>query len=196
MTDTAHGTRLVRRVVQEHRRTVFLLTAALVLNLLIYGVVVRPLERSVANVEQSTVAAEQALTAAQAEYAKADGTRTGKDRASKELATFYSSVLAQDLAGARRLTYGRVSRLAGQSRLMYRRGKYVPVEDRGSELTKLQATVELTGSYANMRTFIHALETAPEFVVINNVELAEGATGDDSLRLSLELSTYFRNDRR
>jgi predicted component of type VI protein secretion system len=196
VTDTAHGTRLVRRVVQEHRRTVFLLTAAFVLNLLIYGVVVRPLERSVANVEQSTVAAEQALTAAQAEHAKADGTRTGKDRASKELATFYTSVLAQDLAGARRLTYGRLSRLAEQSRLMYRSGKYAPVEDRGSELTKLRATVELTGSYANMRTFIHAIETAPEFVVINNMELAEGATGDDSLRLSLELSTYFRNDRR
>jgi hypothetical protein len=137
---------------------VFLLTAAFVLNLLIYGVIVRPLERSVANVEQSTVAAEQALTAAQAEHAKADGTRTGKDRASKELATFYSSVLAQDLAGARRLTYGRVSRMAGQSRLIYRSGKYVPVEDRGSELTKLKATVELTGSYANMRTFIHALK--------------------------------------
>jgi Tfp pilus assembly protein PilO len=192
VTDTAHGTRLVRRVVQEHRRMVLLLTAAFVVNLLAYAVIVRPLARSVANVEQSTLAAEQALTAARTEHAKATGTLTGKDRASKELATFYSSVLAQDLTGARRLTYGRLSRLAGQSRLMYRSGKYMPIAARDSDLTRLKANVELIGSYASMRTFIHAIETAPEFVVIDNIELAEGSSGDGSLRLALELSTYFR----
>jgi hypothetical protein len=31
----------------------------------------------------------------------------------------------------------------------------------------------LSGSYAAMRTFIHQLETAPEFVIIDNVSLAE-----------------------
>jgi len=185
--------RLVRRVIQEHRRVVVLLTGAFILNALAYTVVVGPLSRSVANVEQSTVAAEQALAAARGEHARASGTLTGKDRAAKELATFYSSVLAQDLAGARRLIYGRISRLAGQSRLAYRHGRYEPVEERGSTLTKLKANVELTGGYASMRTFVHAIETAPEFVVIDNIELAEGTSGDGSLRLVLELSTYFRS---
>ena len=50
----------------------------------------------------------------------------------------------------------------------------------------------LSGSYADMRTFIHALETAPEFVVIDNVSLAEDDPDADSLVVTLRLSTYYR----
>ena len=194
MIDTTHGVPLVRRVVEEHRRTVYLLLAAFVANLLLYGLIVYPLVQRVANVEQSKAAAERTLAAAQAEHAKASGTLTGKDRASKELATFYSTVLAQDMAGARRLTYGRVRRLAEQSHLNYQRAKYEPVTERGSSLTKFKAGIELEGSWADIRTFIHAIETAPEFVVIDNVELAEAGNGSGALRVNLELSTYFRNN--
>jgi len=184
--------RLVRRVLQEHRRVVVPLLGAFILNALIYGFAVRPLERSVANVEQSTAAAVKGLAAAQAEHAKASGTLTGKDRASKELATFYSNVLAQDLPGARRLTYGRLNRLAQQSHLEYRHASYEPVEDRDTTLTKLKTRVELSGSYPNMRSFIHAIETAPEFVVIDHIELDERGDQAGALRLTMDLSTYFR----
>ena len=194
MSDTSHGMRLVRRVVQEHRRAVVLIASGLVLNLLLYAVAVRPWERSVANIKQSTEAAEQAKMAAETDFNRANGTLTGKDRASKELATFYSTVLAQDLSGARRLTFGRVQRLAEQFRLDYQGSRYEPVEERDSTLTKLKASVELTGTYGNMRSFIHAIETAPEFVVIENISLAEGSN-EGSLRLALELSTYFRSAR-
>src|SRR5690349_15823980 len=102
----SHVTRLVRRVVQEHRRAVVIIAAAFVVNVLLYVFVVRPLNQSVATVEQRTVAAEQAKAAAQAEFDRANGTLSGKARATKELDTFYSMVLAQDLSGARRLTYG------------------------------------------------------------------------------------------
>jgi hypothetical protein len=186
--------RLVRRVVQEHRRAVVLIATGLVLNLLLYAVAVRPWERSVANIKQSTEAAEQAKMAAETDFNRANGTLTGKDRASKELATFYSTVLAQDLSGARRLTFGRVQRLAEQFRLDYQGSRYEPVEERESTLTKLKVSVELTGTYGNMRSFIHAIETAPEFVVIENISLAEGSN-EGSLRLALELSTYFRSAR-
>ena len=192
MTDTSHGMRQFRRVIQEHRKAVVLIAGGLVLNILLYMVVVRPLARSVANIEQSTLAAEQARRAAQAEFGRANGTLTGKDRATKELQTFYSQVLAQDLSGARRLTYGRVQRLAQQNRLAYQGSRYKPVEESGSTLTKLKVNVELTGNYANMRSFIHAIETAPEFVVIENISLAEGSN-EGSLRLALDLSTYFRS---
>src|SRR5688572_62889 len=171
----SHGMRLVRRVVQEHRRAVVLLSGGLALNLVVFALVVRPMAQSVANVEQSTLAAEQALTAARSEHGKANGTLTGKDRATKELATFYSKVLAQDLSGARRLTYGRVQRLASQSRLQYQGSRYEVTEERASSLTKLKVNVEVTGNYDSMRSFIHAIETAPEFVVIENVSLAEGS---------------------
>jgi hypothetical protein len=43
-----------------------------------------------------------------------------------------------------------------------------------------------------MRAFIHSLETAPEFVVIDNVELAEDTENQNRLTVNLELSTYYR----
>jgi Tfp pilus assembly protein PilO len=184
--------RLFRRVVQEHRRAVMLLAAAFVVNVLLYLVVVRPWNQSVANIEQRTLAAEQARTAAQTEFNQANGTLTGKDRATQELDTFYSKVLAQDLSGARRLTYGRVQRLAQEYRLDYQGSRYEPVEERGSTLTKLKVNVELTGTYNNMRSFIHAIESAPQFVVIENISLAEGSN-EGSLRLAVDLSTYYRS---
>ena len=61
--------------------------------------------------------------------------------------------------------------------------------------TVIREGVELTGSYNSMRSFIHAIETAPQFVVIENISLAEG-TGEGSLRLALDLSTYYRSSGR
>ena len=191
MTDS-HAMRLVRRVVQEHKRAVVIIAAGFILNVLLYLVVVRPLNQSVATIEQRTVAAEQAKTAAQAEFSLANGTLTGKDRARKELDTFYSMVLAQDLSGARRLTYGRVQRLAQENRLEYQNSRYEPIEERGSTLTKLRVNVELTGTYNNLRSFIHAIESATQFVVIENISLAEGSN-EGSLRLVMVLSTYYRS---
>lgn len=191
MTDS-HAMRLVRRVVQEHKKAVVLIAAGFVLNVLLYFVLVRPLNQSVATIEQRTVNAEQAKAAAQAEYNKANGTLTGKARATKELDTFYSTVLAQDLSGARRLTYGRVQRLAKENRLAYQSSRYEPLEERDSTLTKLKVSVELTGTYNNLRSFIHAIESAPQFVVIENISLAEG-TNESSLRLAMDLSTYYRS---
>lgn len=191
MTDS-HVMRLVRRVVDEHRRAVIIIAAAFVVNVLLYLFVVRPLNQSVATVEQRTVAAEQAKAAAQAEFDRANGTLTGKDRATKELGTFYSMVLAQDLSGARRLTYGRMQRLAQENRLAYQGSRYEPVEERGSTLTKLKVNVELTGTYNNLRSFIHAIESAPQFVVIENISLAEGSN-EGTLRLAMDLSTYYRS---
>ena len=191
MTDS-HAMRLVRRVVEEHRRAVIIIAAAFVVNVLLYLFVVRPLNQSVATVEQRTVAAEQAKAAAQAEYDRANGTLTGKARATTELNTFYSMVLAQDLSGARRLTYGRMQRLAQENRLAYQGSRYEPVEERGSTLTKLKVNVELTGTYNNLRSFIHTIESAPQFVVIENISLAEGSN-EGTLRLAMDLSTYYRS---
>ena len=191
MTET-HAVRLVRRVVQEHKRAVVLIAAGLVVNVLLYISVVRPWNQSVATIQQRTVAAEQARNAAQADYSKANGTLTGKDRATQELETFYSKRLAPDLSQARRLTYGRVQRLAQEHHLAYQGSRYEQVDERNSTLTKLKTNVELTGNYSNMRSFIYALETAPQFVVIENISLAEGSNAG-ALRLGMDLSTYFRS---
>ena len=190
--DATHGMALVRRAVAEHRRLVIGLGAAVGLNVLLYAVVVYPLSERVANVEERDRAAEQALADARAEHGQASGMLTGKSRASAELTTFYNEVLPQDLAGARRLTYLRLARLARDANLDYQRGTYAPVVENGSTLTRLQIQMVLSGTYTNMRGFIHAMETAPEFVVITNVQLAQGADGGGSLVVTLDLSTYYR----
>lgn len=183
---------VIQRVIAEHRRAVYALAAGVVINLLVYAFFVYPLQSDVANVEQRTRAAEESLAAAQAEYERANGTLTGKDRALKELDTFYGSVLAKDLTGARRLTFARLAQLAAKSRLDLERRKYEPVVERGSNLTRLKVTMDLAGSYADIRDFIHEIEASPEFVVIDDVGLTEGVQNGDALRLTLQLSTYFR----
>ena len=185
------GMPLARRVLAEHRRLVVPLAIALVVNVCVYALLVYPLSERVANVEQRNAAAEQSLAAAKGDFGQANGTLTGKDRASTELTSFYKDVLPPDLSGARRMTQLRLKQIARESGLRFERDAYKPVVQRDSALTKLEISMVLAGSYANMRTFIHELETSPEFVVIDNVALAEGADGG-SLVVTLELSTFYR----
>jgi Tfp pilus assembly protein PilO len=193
VSDVTHGMPLVRRVVAEHRRLVYPLLIALGINVVAYAAIVYPLGQRVANVTQRERAADRELTAARAEYARANGTLTGKDRAAKELATFYSSVLPQDLTSARKLTNPRLPQLAREANLRYERASYEPIVQRDSTLKSLKIGMELAGRYADMRTFIYQLETAPEFVVIDHVELAEGGDEGDDLRVTLQLSTFYRD---
>ena len=188
---TFRGMPLARRVLAEHRRLVVPLAVALVVNVCVYALLVYPLSERVANVEQRNTAAERSLAAAKGDFGQANGTLTGKDRASTELTSFYKDVLPPDLSGARRMTQLRLKQIARESGLRFERDAYKPVVQRDSALTKLEISMVLAGSYANMRTFIHELETSPEFVVIDNVALAEGADGG-SLVVTLELSTFYR----
>jgi Tfp pilus assembly protein PilO len=193
VTDSTHGAALVRRVLKEHRRLVVPLLIALVANVIAYAVIVYPLSRRVATIAERDQAAEQALAQARREYGQASGTLTGKAKATTELATFYNDVLPHDLSGARRLTYLRLAQLARESNLRLESGSYEPVTPRDSTLTRLKIELALSGTYSDMRAFIHQLEIAPEFVVIDNVELSEGRTEGGALGVTLELSTYYRN---
>ena len=183
---------LGRRILREHRRVLVPLAVLLVVNIVAYFAIVSPLARSVANIEQRDRAAERSLAAAQAELSEVSGMLTGKAKASGELATFYNDVLPQDLSGARRLTYLRLARLARGANLDYERSSYSPTVETDSTLTRLGIQMVLSGTYANIRTFIYELETAPEFVVIDNIQLSEGGRDSGSLVVSLELSTYYR----
>ena len=190
------NTALARRVVAETRKALIVLGAGLVLNVLIYAFGVYPLSQRVANVTQRNETAARALAAARLENSQAAGALTGKDRAVSELATFYTSVLPQDLAGARRLTHLRLAQLARMHNLRYGRAQSEPVVNKDSKLVQLKTELTLGGSYASVRAFLHSLETAPEFVVIDNVALSEGADDGDRVELALLLSTYFRGTQR
>ena len=191
--NTSQAMLLLRRAGTEHRRLVIGLVVMLVVNAVVYAFVVYPLAQRVANVAVRDRSAVQELTDARTDQAQASGTLTGTSKASAELATFYKDVLPHDLAGARRLTYLRLAQLARESNLEFQRASYAPVAEKSSTLTRLQIQMVLSGNYSDMRTFIYQLETAPEFVVIDNVQLAQGADASGELVVTLDLSTYYRD---
>jgi Tfp pilus assembly protein PilO len=193
---SAHGSTLVRRVAGEHRRALVALGVLLVVNIAGYIGIVYPLGQRVANIQQRDQSAEQELAAARADYAQASGTLTGKDRAATELQTFYADVLPTSLTAARASTHLRLPQLAQQSGLRYERSTTKEIDVRDSTLRRLQIEMILSGSYAEMRTFIHQLETSPEFVVIDNVSLGEDDINAGGLVVTLQLSTYYREAER
>jgi len=184
---------LGQRVLREHRRLILPLAIALLVNVVVYVVVVRPLSDRVANIAQRDASADRSLNAARKEHAAATGTLTGKDRASQELARFYKDVLPRDFAAARRLTHTRVPKIAKQFNVDFY-SSTVPsaTRARDSSLTRYTAKVELAGRYRDVRAFIHQLEASPEFVVIDDVSLSTEDTDGGLLLLTLQLSTYYQ----
>jgi Tfp pilus assembly protein PilO len=187
------GSALLKRIALEQRRVLVPLLVVFVVAVLAYAFGVYPLSQRVANIEQSSRQAQNDLVAARREFDQANGTLTGKDRAAQELRTFYASVLPRGLTGARRLTTLRLQQLARDADLDLGQ---LSASDEGpnadSTLRRLGLQMDLAGSYANMRGFIHQLEIAPEFVIIDNVSIAEGAD-EGTLVVNMELSTYYRD---
>ena len=190
---TGQGTPLVRRVSGEYRRVLVPLAVVFIVNVFAYAFIVSPLARRVANIEQRDQQAELELAAARREHNDANGTLTGKDRAAQELDTFYSKVLPRDLPSARRLWIARVPELARQFGVVFE-SRTMVVDDRSadSELVRLISEVGLTGRYNDLRAFIHRLETSPEFVVIDTIELEDDNDETGLLQVKLYLSTYYR----
>lgn len=184
---------LARRVFAENRKPIVWLAAAFVVNLLVYGFGVYPLSQRVANVAQRNETAAKALAAARLENEQASGALTGKDQAVTKLGKFYTEVLPRDLASARQLTHLRLAQLARMHNLRYGRAQSEPVVPKDSKLTQLKIELSLGGSYAGVRGFLHSLETAPQFVVIDNVVLAESGESEDRVELTMNLSTYYRS---
>jgi Tfp pilus assembly protein PilO len=191
MSDHEHAGSLMRRVIAEHRRVIYPLVAILVINVVVYAAGVYPLAQRVANIEQRDRAAEQGLAQARREHEAASGALTGKERATVELATFYKDVLPRDFQGARRLTYLRLAQLAREAGLRSKTITYDVRNEPKSTLERVQIDIALEGSYDGMRAFIYQLDTAAEFVVIDDISLADQAGNQNGLRLTMELSTYY-----
>ena len=63
---------------------------------------------------------------------------------------------------------------------------------RESTLVRYTEKLELAGRYGDIRSFLHELETAPEFVVVDDVSLSEEYDEGGLLELTLQLSTYYQ----
>jgi Tfp pilus assembly protein PilO len=179
------------RALQEKRRLIVPLAVAAVVNVVVYFAVVYPLSARTASVEvRAQMAVAKAANAANTLRA-AEATRAGRARADEQLTRFYAEILPRDQAGARRITYLRLAKLAEESNLDYESRNAKVQQDRDSELEHLDMTMVLTGEYRDIRQFVHTLDSAPEFVIIRDVALAQNEP-DQPLTLTLELSTYYR----
>jgi Tfp pilus assembly protein PilO len=181
-----------RRVLREKRALIWPIAIALILNVALYAIVVYPLSKKVAGGEQAAAAAAAALQAARRDHAAARATIAGKAQADVELEKFYGEVLPPDMSGARRITFLRIEQLAAQSDLRLERETSNPKAQHDSQLVKFTYTAALSGEYRNIRRFIHSLETAPEFLVLENVELTQNQAEKSALNVSLQIATYYR----
>jgi len=183
---------LLKRIVAEKRPTVLPLGIALLANVLVSALVVYPLGVKSAGAADRAAAAASTRQAAEREIAVARALITGKARADEELSAFYEKVLPSDLTAARRMTYASLPALADRTNVQYvRRSFEVEDVDRSGRLGRLSIRVVLQGDYESVREFIFELESAPDFVIIDDVTLME-ASANEPLTLTINLSTYFR----
>jgi type IV pilus assembly protein PilO len=185
---------LLRRILVERRRVLVPLAVLAVANLAVYVLLVYPLTLRVNSSEGRADAARERLRAAQREATDVAQIRTRTHDTDAQLAIFYDNVLPADLSGARRQTYARLDELARSHGLILERRTYAVDDAYKGRLKKLRIGMALSGEYEDVRDFMHALETSSEFVVIEDVALAEGSSPEGDLSLALQLATYFRAD--
>jgi Tfp pilus assembly protein PilO len=86
----------------------------------------------------------------------------------------------------------KMAQLARSHDVSLLRGAATPELLRNSPLERLNVSYSLEGDWDDIRQFIYEIETGPDFIVIDNVGLAEGEGGNAPLSLTLEISTYYR----
>lgn len=182
----------LRRVLAEKRTLIVPVAIALLVNVALYAIVVYPLSKKVAGDQLEAEAAAAALNAARRDFAAARATVAGKGQADEELRKFYSEVLPPDISGARRITFLRIEQLAQQCSLRVERVTSDPKPQRDSELVRFTYSASLSGEYRNIRRFIHELETAPEFLVLENVNLRQSDVENRGLNVEFQIATYYR----
>ena len=182
---------LLKRIVLEKRTLITIVAMILAVDVLLYAFAVYPWSNKVVRAETRAVQAAAQLGLLRANYAAANQTSENKINADSQLERFYSEVLPVDLAGARRISYPLLVKLAEDTNLVLERRRSVSETIRESLLARLRTTMVLAGAYEDIRQFIYELETAPEFILIEEVILSPADGSDEELVLTLGVSTYY-----
>ena len=180
------------RVLTDHRRWLLPVALVLAINVAVLLMFVLPLRQAVQSGSARAEVSAQALGAAMADLKDAEATRDGQAQASKDLDRFYATVLPGDFSTARRITQLKMSQLARAHDVRFESGAMTPESEKNSTLERLHVKLALTGDWDDIRKLIYELETGPDFIVIDNMQLAEGAEANAPLSLTLDLSTYYR----
>jgi hypothetical protein len=195
-------TSLLKRVIEDKRALVLFLCIGIVANVLAYTVLVRPRGARAAGVVDRAAAAARARNAAEREQAQARDLVSGGSRAAEELAAFYAKVLPASRDDARRMMDETLPAMAEKTRVRWlKRTSEVSDADvsgagggaGGNDARLGQVTINmvLQGEYADLRNFLYSVESAAQFIVVDDVMLSEGQP-DEPLTLAVRMSTFFR----
>jgi Tfp pilus assembly protein PilO len=188
--------KLAARVYHERRRVVLPLLVLLIANLAVLALVIFPLQRRVEAAADGEFRALAQMESAKLEDREARMAQSRKQEVDVELAKFYKEILPRDLASAQVLTQLWLATTAKNNGVMFQQSTDRHAEVRDSRLTKVTSEATLTGTYRDIRRFLYAVESAPQFVIIEEVQL--GDTGSSAqmnpkgeLEIAIKASTYF-----
>ena len=182
---------LVQRILTEKRKLVTVVALILVVDLVIYGLAVAPWANRVVQADAETAEAEALLFEARRNHQSAARKTEIKQEGDRELQRFYREVLPQGLPEARALLSPFVDRVADDTGLVVERRSNLLERETDSVLGRLSTTVVLSGEYEDIRRFVFALETSPEFIVIEEIVLSQAEQSRRGLVLTLSAATYF-----
>ncbi len=182
----------VSRVMRDYRAWVVPVGLALAAASAVLVFVVVPMAASADAAEQRASAAAAVRDGAARELADAVATRDAQAQSAMDLDRFYADVLPPDARAASRLMTLRLSQLARSHNVTFERNQLSPETVRDSSLERLRVSYALSGDYDDIRQMIYDIETASDFIVIDNVYLAEGQDAEAPLSLTLALSTFYR----
>ena len=175
------------------RRKVLVALALAIGNIVLFLAVVRPLAASSRGADARASAAAGALEEAEREDAAARALVAARQQTRQEIEVFYRTIVPDSLATARRLTYTSIPALAEQSRVHYDRRRFEVFPATAEKpLGQLTVRMELQGEYESVRRFIDRIERSSDFVIIDDVVLAERDEAQP-LTLTMTLSTYYRS---
>jgi hypothetical protein len=182
---------LMRRIFAEKRSLIVPLAIAALLNVGVYALVVYPLAVKSAGAADRAAQAAQLLKAAERDDTAAKALVAGKTRAEQELTTFYGKVLPANQLAAVRLTYLPLTGIAKKANVKLVTRHWQPeVPQKDARLARLKVVASFSGDYQAFRQFVYELETAPEFVIIDQLAITQGDLSQP-LAFTLEMSTYY-----
>ena len=182
---------LVARVLVERRRVLLPLGIAALVNLGVYALVIYPLSLKVRASERRATVARTQVQAAERDEKTTRASLGRAEQADADLRRFYRDTLPSNVEGARRMSYAKLASLADHHGLIVERRSYDRDTGHRGRLHKLKIGMALSGEYRDIRAFVHALETSPEFLVIEDVSLSEGARPGAPLSVAVQLATYY-----
>ena len=180
------------RIVGEHRTALLPLGLVLAANIIALVAVVYPLGQRVSSNEQRAETAERQSIQAAADFRRAETLRDAQTQATRDLETFYAEVLPSNVGAARRILQLRLQQMAREHGVLYQGSGTIEEAIRDSTLLRLTMSVRLAGEYDDIRAFLYDLERSNDFVVVDNIKLAEGNEPNAPLTVFLQVSTYYR----